>query len=507
MKGFVLALAGMVCGANAQNTIPPDYALATKLLAGKGLESPKGGQFSQIKYRSGARIAGNVPHEQTVYGWVMPGSKKFVGLDGFLYPYHSVDKPAQISDMYRALSEDKVQRQFAARSSPPEGPTETLPALLLLRGEVKVAESCFDDYREARTPASVMMANRVIQHVQARTVALISGRKDREALKSAKILIEAENARDQICALLPPDKPQSLSKEGGGILAEVERRLKDPKPMSLEAIAKLPKSQQVLALIDLLDETHATMISSPGGSFWSGEKVFDALVKLGDVAVIPILDAIDNDRRFTRSVVPSRHMGPSWGTQLVRTKTPLTQALLAIWPAARTIRSANPEGTDQLRRAWKAHQNLSAGERWAQIIRDVQLTPLAWSEAAKELPRAQLSVETRDEVAHWLAMRAIELTGPRKVATAGPIREAGYGLALAIARHELLPTHSAQVLNEVSANALTLIEMNPAFATEDGFLKNLATVISIRMHNGDKDAPAAVERLRKIAPGILVPRR
>jgi hypothetical protein len=251
----------------------------------------------------------------------------------------------------------------------------------------------------------------------------------------------------------------------------------------------------------LLDETHATLVFSPGGSYWGGD-VFSALVKVGDAAVVPILDAIDSDRRFTRSMVPSRHRGPSYGTQLVPVRVPLYQALTEIWPAARAIRSAYPEGTNQLRRAWETHRTLNIGERWAQVIRDLQLTPLAWSQAAAELPKVELSIQTRDEVATWLERRAIELTSPRKVATFTAIRDAGYALGFALVRHELLPKQSAQVLKEISENALALIEMNPAYVSEREFMKNLATLISIRVREGEKDAPGQQERLQKLVPKI-----
>ena len=90
------------------------------------------------------------------------------------------------------------------------------------------------------------------------------------------------------------------------LIQDQERRAKHPRITSVPRDAATLRQQTTVQLIDYLDEALAIQMGYPGGIDMDEDSVVAELVRRGSDAVEPLLNALENDTRLTRSVRSSR---------------------------------------------------------------------------------------------------------------------------------------------------------------------------------------------------------
>jgi hypothetical protein len=100
------------------------------------------------------------------------------------------------------------------------------------------------------------------------------------------------------------------------LLADSQRRLREPGRAKLDfhslveakstfanrAFAARPQAERIADLIDRLEDVQGSKVSWPGLLIFSLDPIVELLVKEGEAAVEPLLNASEQDKRLTRTV-------------------------------------------------------------------------------------------------------------------------------------------------------------------------------------------------------------
>ncbi len=178
------------------------------------------------------------------------------------------------------------------------------------------------------------------------------------------------------------------------LLADHERRARDPARGPMPRRGADP-SARIAALIRDLDRIQERQMKPPGRAYLGSSPFVKALIAEGDVAVEPLLTALETDMRLTRTVSYGR------GMSIDRYFHPVYEAEFAALTgllATSEFAHADPRlrGSDlvarkelarSMRDFWIKNRAISLNERWYRMLRDDAAGPERWTEAALGIVR------------------------------------------------------------------------------------------------------------------------
>ena len=163
------------------------------------------------------------------------------------------------------------------------------------------------------------------------------------------------------------------------ILADLEHREKEGHPVSvvqsgLQNITN--QTERIAALIGDLDLVQARQWSQPGSVDLPEDPIVSALIQEGDLAVEPLLDCLDNDKRLTRSV--------GFGRDFFRGRTVISVRATARVALLSILQADFGDGTAEIRAYWDKYKNLNLADRWYAMLNDDHAA-VRWGEAASRI--------------------------------------------------------------------------------------------------------------------------
>ncbi len=294
-------------------SIDADYVIAAKALLGNGLADPRKGRFCHVRVSIGD-AAWSPEAVKEGYGWVDPDGKHAVLFDGVEYPIQSIPAPADLESI--------VKRGAGGAGIHTPSPIDVgtssvvLPALLLLVGRTDLAEALFKSRPRgySNSGAGYLFTHLAQRYNMLAAQALIS-RKDAEGVEWSRELFLVDTVREK--ANLPAVRDVTVDRDesveyANKLFHDFRRRVDHPKaePIDLVALRKQDQAHQIATLVEDLDTVEGKQMSQPGGAEFYEEPVYGALVKEGQAAVPALIDAFQNDDRFSRTVSYGRNFFP-----------------------------------------------------------------------------------------------------------------------------------------------------------------------------------------------------
>jgi hypothetical protein len=318
--------------------LPVNLISASARLFDQGLADPRGMEYREIEIDLGRLW--NRRFIIKTHGWILPGtmaSQRFaVCWNGLVYPIVSIGNEADLHlDVETAIKADEEARakqasdssipSFRLQGALPESyslsATNLLPirvCLLLRLGKTDVAERVWAawtvgaEQRLLPDPYLVLAFDWLWAMYDRAINAHMRG-DDRMCGISALMAEAAEKTiRHEI-----PDRPLLRGQPFAQayldclkplplLIEDQERRAKHPRPTPAPRNGATLRQQTIAQLIEYLDEAFAVATSIPGGVDMSQDAVVEELIRRDKAAVEPLLNALENDTRLTRSVESSR---------------------------------------------------------------------------------------------------------------------------------------------------------------------------------------------------------
>ncbi|HYW72438.1 MAG TPA: hypothetical protein VE961_15485, partial [Pyrinomonadaceae bacterium] len=289
---------------------------AAATLFEQGLADPRGLEYREIEIALGNPWnGGGYPHK--THGWILPNGGKdgqfAVAWNGLVYPVMSLGHSANLHNDWEAISQGKDRNSMMVRRSVSEanavnfGVLEPLKVVLLLRlGETELALRLWKlAPQDEKDPYLDLAGDWTWNAFERAATAHMRGDDhlafaDARMLSKIQPLIEAEAKQrgfkpDTDYSNFPFFFNSPFFKQLLPLLADCERRVANQKNPSL------PKND-IAALIEDLQNVDARQWGQPGGVSLAGDPRVQALVKRGNEVVEPLLYAMENDTRLTRSV-------------------------------------------------------------------------------------------------------------------------------------------------------------------------------------------------------------
>ena len=430
---------------------PKLQADLTGLFFGLGMADPRGCEYRQIKVMTGS-VWGNMSGGEwttdgtamQTHGWVLPaesgtGQRFAVCWNGWVYPVLAVGDQcsvdADVQRQLQPLNKGKDQQEswwyMDAVSDEYALSFETLlpvKALLLMRlGKPEVAAALWDAcYKNVNLPnieppkepkeAFERIARTWLFSLYNRAICAQMRGDDDLALVSLR----------QITTILPAVKkteatfalPAKSDGEGEGpfdflknvpsYLADMERRIKKPsRQVALELGRNhfADKTAWISALIADLEDVRAEQDGQPGWVRLEDNGTVKALVQEGNDAVPALIDCLEHDNRYTRSVHFWRDFSPD-RTVLGAHEAAYT-ALCGIFQTSFfDIRSTGQDLTNSgpdararvvaaIRAYWEKRKGTSVQEQWFITLADDQAKPDEWAAAAQNIAKSGQSLREK----------------------------------------------------------------------------------------------------------------
>src|SRR5262245_4161046 len=279
---------------------------AAAMLFEQGLADPRGLEYREIEIAVGNPFDGG-GYPLKTHGWVLPNKGKAgqfaVAWNGLVYPVLSLGQSANLHTDWEAKSEGKDRKSMISRRSVSERNAvhfevlEPLKVILLLRlGETELAQRLWKLVPHDEKDPYLALAGDWLWNAFERAATAHMRGDDRLALADARMLAKIQ-------PLIKAEAKQRgfnfetdySIKELSALLADCERRAANRNnPV-------LPKND-IAALIGDLENVDARQGGQPGWVSLAKDPRVEVLVKRGNEAVEPLLNAMENDTRLTRSV-------------------------------------------------------------------------------------------------------------------------------------------------------------------------------------------------------------
>jgi hypothetical protein len=366
---------------------------AAALLFEQGLADPRGLEYREIEITLGSPWNGG-GYPLKTHGWILPSKDSngqfAVAWNGLVYPVINIGNSANLHDDWEAEGTGKESslrvswRSVNEESAVRFGLLEPLKVVLLLRlGETELAQRLWKLAPHNEKDPYLDLAGDWKWNAFERAATAHMRGDDRLALADARMLariqplIEAEAKQRG----LKPDTDYSYA-QLWALLADCERRVANQKNPSL------PK-HDIAALIDDLQNVDARQMGQPGGVSLAQDPRIQVLVKRGNEAVEPLLDAMETDTRLTRSV--------SFGRSFHRSRHLISVSEAAYAALVDFLRvDFNAYGEDdkplsrnefvnKIRAYWAKLGGLSPAERFYAMLRDDKAGKDQWLQAAANI--------------------------------------------------------------------------------------------------------------------------
>jgi hypothetical protein len=373
---------------------------AAATLFEQGLADPRGLEYREIEIAVGNPWDGG-GYPLKTHGWILPNDGKdrqfAVAWNGLVYPVLSLGhsaNPHNDWEDWEAKNKGKDRNLLMARRSVSEanavrfGLLEPLKVVLLLRlGETELARRLWKlAPQDEKDPYPALALDWAWNAFERGATAHMRG-DDRLALADARMLakvqplIEAE-AKQRGFKPDPYYSNSSPFKELWALLADCERRVANQKNTSLP-------NNDIAALIDDLQNVDARQDGQPGFVSLARDPRVEVLVKHGAEAVEPLLDAMENDTRLTRSVSFGRDFHRS--RHLISVSEAAYAALVDFLRV--DFRTYGEDGKPlswkglaaRVRAYWAKMGDLSPSERFYATLKDDKAGKDQWLQAAANI--------------------------------------------------------------------------------------------------------------------------
>ena len=413
-------------------TLPKFLVTATGLLFEQGVADPRGCEYRRVEI--------GIPAVVKARGFVLPERADAPGRfvvcwDGLVYPALTVGDPADLdrdindlaASMRRARDSEKTNRNpgYVSWGLPTEGRSYSglagvndhspIKLCLLLRlGRADLAETLFaaattwtpEPRARDLTDYGISYLTLALNWASSAFERLISAHMNGDdviALDTARRLAKFRDLASASADAMgfPPSDRQDRGGTGPAprfffltqldeILRDQERRAKMPPRGPIPRKGGDPAAR-IAALIRDLDEIDEQQMMSPGEANPGSSSLVGDLVAMGDPAVPPLLEVLENDTRLTRSVSNGRGMSPEHFVHPVYEAA--FAALIRIlqtnqfddhrfygWKNADPAERKALAGS--IRRFWEKAREVPVLERWYRTLRDDAAGPARWLEAA-----------------------------------------------------------------------------------------------------------------------------
>ena len=184
------------------------------------------------------------------------------------------------------------------------------------------------------------------------------------------------------------------------IFKDLERRRqngtfgKEPDKQWPAGFEQWDAARKTAYVIDSLEDIHRRQSGFPGGVDFAADRRVKELIRLGDAAVPPLIDALEKDDRLTRST-QSWRMG--MGTTVLNVREPILTALMSIlqvqvFEFGATGDNFTARGKEtaaataqRLREYWKEYGGVPSDERLMKVLTNPKASFEAKREAAANL--------------------------------------------------------------------------------------------------------------------------
>src|SRR5262245_47681116 len=373
---------------------------AAATLFEQGLADPRGLEYREIEIAVGNPWDGG-GYPLKTHGWILPNGGKdgqfAVAWNGLVYPVISIGHSANLHndwEDWEAKNKGKARNSMMVGQSVSEANAvrfevlEPLKVVLLLRlGETELAQRLWElAHHDEKDPYPALAHDWAWNAFERAATSHMRG-DDRLALADARMLAKIQpliEAEAKQRGFKPDDDYSNLTifKQLSTLLVDCERRVASQKNPSL------PKND-IAALIDDLHNVDARQHGQPGGVSLARDPRVEALVKRGAEAVEPLLDAMENDTRLTRSV--------SFGRDFHRSRHLISVSDAAYAALVDFLRVdfrtyglgdkplSRKELANQIRAYWAKMGDLSPAERFYAMLRDDKAGKDQWLQAAANI--------------------------------------------------------------------------------------------------------------------------
>ena len=398
------------------------FVSATERLFAAGMADPRGCEYRQVSFATGSCWTGDAGVFET-NAWVLPsadehGQRFAVTWNGLVYPLVSMgeeaDLDADIAALLAQITEIQAQENPPPWRSPmlifsqngdneqytctPTTPDLNKACLLFRLGKGEAAKAVFDLYAwQDETPIFEQLAdNWTWSHYNRALCAQMRG-DDHLAFADYQLLVQVvPGIRERIRQESPDSKepPLRALSQLEALYADMARRLD-------EAPAPTSEPDTITAMIADLENVDARQMGQPGGIPLGQDPRVKELIALGESAIEPLLECLENDRRFTRSVKFWRDFSDSrtaigvHEAAYVALATILNTSFMDIRTTSDSLTLRGDEGraaiAAQIRAYWDRYKSYPPEERWYLILQDDNAEG-RWLEAAHNIARP-VSVE------------------------------------------------------------------------------------------------------------------
>ena len=424
--------------------LPRFLGTATRLLFEQGMADPRGCAYREVEF--------TLPWIRKGRGFVLPERAEVPGRfavawDGQVYPLAAVGGPvdlaADIRDLAARIKQDRATRQgrepgifglppwgFAAQGDDwmdSSGASDRSPlklCLLLRLGHADLAEELFaagttwTPEPRARDLTNyginyLSLAEDWLQAAFGRLIAAHTNGDDVVALDTARKLARFRDSTIKQAEAMGFPRPQGRGWNRFGneattwyyYLGQLDELLRDherrAKPGSRGPVPRRggDPAARVAALIRDLDQIDERQMSVPGGANPASSPRVAELAAEGDAAVGPLLDALANDDRLTRSAdlgrggSLDRYVHPVVEVEFAALNRILQTAefskhSMANW--ASITPAARKELAGSIRAFWEKNRAVPLLDRWYQALADDKAGAARWVEAANGIVAADV---------------------------------------------------------------------------------------------------------------------
>lgn len=315
---------------------PANFIEASKTLFQQGLADPEGCAYKRIKVRlgTGAEVETN--------GWVQPDSTtgpRAVCWNGLEYPVTMVGTTANLKADVQSMLDDPSDKSLKIIDWAPKKPGQTKPpsrqlrlgatafhevtsvgtdsllpiraALLWRAGETGLASKLWDKCVElddkhnpqTKNPYGLLAAD-WLWAIFDRAIHETVGKEDQKALADLRQIEKLESA------MTAESKKRNWKLEyssASAVFKDSKPFLKNMEQRAQKAAKSVSKSNnvaeaKVLDSISRFDEINEKQFSDPGAPPVTDSPIARQVIAIGRPAVEPLIDCLEHDERYTRSV-------------------------------------------------------------------------------------------------------------------------------------------------------------------------------------------------------------
>ncbi len=373
----------------------PDYVSEiVAMLFDAGLADPRDGEYREIKIRVSQR---QTPTTIT-HGWFFRQGFA-VCWDGRV---HRVEHAGPPVDLQTDVSAAQSKFWSEAKIHAPPYAEAVGVALLMRLGETELARKMFlampplgrnyfglDSERFDRANWFKLAVTSWLSGIFHQAVEAHATGDDQltiditQLLQTARPLLESSWTRMEHPANLTEKSPLDFLNTVPMLRADSERRLKQPPraPLNAQTIKHMPRTERIRELIDRLEDVDEQQFSQPGGVWIMGSPICKLLGEEDALAVDPLLDALDQDTRLTRSFSFGRSFFPP------RHLISVSEAAWAVLRNYYQIDSFRWKDNEQAR-AWMVRNKYrTVAQRGLDLLADDSNDEIQWLDAAQILLR------------------------------------------------------------------------------------------------------------------------